>query len=60
MPPDASDPLLLTPDPVSVSRATMEVMLKDSAAGGEAMVAVAETTQEMAINTLGRGDLEGA
>jgi hypothetical protein len=60
MPRDASDPLLLTPGPVRVSRSTKEVMLKDSASGGEAMVAVAETMQEMGINTLGRGDLGGA
>ena len=35
MPRDASDPLLLTPGPVSVSRSTKEVMLKDRASGGE-------------------------
>ncbi len=32
---DASDPLLLTPGPVSVSRSTKEVMLKDRASGGD-------------------------
>jgi 2-aminoethylphosphonate-pyruvate transaminase len=35
MPRDPSDPLLLTPGPVSVSRSTKEKMLKDRASGGE-------------------------
>lgn len=34
MPRDASDPLLLTPGPVSISMTTKLVMLKDRAAGG--------------------------
>lgn len=38
MPRDASDPLLLTPGPVSVSRSTKEVMLKDRASGGTEFV----------------------
>ncbi len=38
MPRDASLPLLLTPGPVSVSRSTKEVMLKDRAVGGEEFV----------------------
>ena len=38
MPRDAADPLLLTPGPVSVSRSTKEVMLKDRASGGEEFV----------------------
>jgi 2-aminoethylphosphonate-pyruvate transaminase len=36
MPRDPNDPLLLTPGPVSVSRSTKEVMLRDLASGGGA------------------------
>ena len=38
MPRDAADPLLLTPGPVSVSRSTKEVMLRDRASGGAEFV----------------------
>ncbi len=39
MPRDASDPLLLTPGPVSISMSTKMVMLKDRASGGVAFQA---------------------
>jgi 2-aminoethylphosphonate-pyruvate transaminase len=53
MPRDASDPLLLTPGPVSVSRSTKEVMLKDRASGGEEFVCDLTLARDYLVDLVG-------
>jgi 2-aminoethylphosphonate-pyruvate transaminase len=53
MPRDANDPLLLTPGPVSVSRSTKAVMLKDRASGGVEFVADLTLARDYMVDLVG-------
>ena len=51
----ASDPLLLTPGPVSVSMTTRQVMLKDRASGGEEFHHDLTTARDYMVRLVGGG-----
>ena len=53
MPRDASDPLLLTPGPVSISMSTKMVMLKDRASGGEEFQADLQSARDYMVSLVG-------
>jgi 2-aminoethylphosphonate-pyruvate transaminase len=53
MPRDASDPLLLTPGPVSISMSTKMVMLKDRASGGEEFQADLQQARDYMVSLVG-------
>ena len=55
MPRDASDPLLLTPGPVSVSHSTKAVMMKDRASGGEEFHADLTLARDYMVKLVGGG-----
>jgi 2-aminoethylphosphonate-pyruvate transaminase len=55
MPRDASDPLLLTPGPVSVSMTTKQVMLKDRASGGTEFVADLQLARRYMVDIVNGG-----
>ncbi len=53
MPRDASDPLLLTPGPVSISMSTKMTMLKDRASGGVAFQADLQFARDYMVGLVG-------
>ena len=55
MPRDSSNPLLLTPGPVSVSRTTKEAMLRDRAAGDPSVAEEVRFSRDYLVDLVGGG-----